>query len=133
MDLNDIGSVSDTTEIELYDIRTQTVIYNDDETPMTIVLHGPYSSKQKRIRDQQQNRRIKRSQRTGGKLTLTAEELYEDQTKMIVACIESWNIQMSGEKLPCNEENIRTILEKFKWIREQIEFAMEDGAAFLTN
>jgi len=133
MDLNDIGAAKDTTEVELYDPRTQTVIMNDDETAMSVTVYGPYSSRQKQIRDNQQNRRIKRSQRTGGKLTLTAEELYEDSTKMIIKCIDSWNIQMNGEKLDCTEENIRTVLEKFKWIRDQIEVVIEDGSSFLEN
>ena len=131
MDLDNIGEVKDTTEVEIFDPRTQTPLINDDGTAMTVTVYGPYSAQQKAVRDNQQNRRIKRAQRTGGKLSLTAEEMYEDQTRLIVKCVQSWNIQRGGEKVDCTEENVRDVLDRYRWLREQLEVVIEDTSSFL--
>jgi len=131
MDLISLEVKSDTTTIVLYHPVDNVPIKNDDDTEMTVTIHGKYSAKYREIQQSQQNARLKRAER-GGKMKLTAAELLADRLDLTVGCVDSWTIQLNGTTPDCTPEAIRTIFTRFPWMREQIEAEMEDTQAFLT-
>jgi hypothetical protein len=130
-DLLAIGKTKETTDVTLYNPITSEVLTNDDGSEMTVTVHGPYSSKYKSISHQQQNRRLQKAQRTGGKLNLSAEEIEASALDLLVKCVADWNITLGGEKPECNESKVREVFTDLPWVREQVDAALGDAQAFL--
>lgn len=131
MDLMNIGTTKDTTDVVLYNPVNSEILLNDDGSEMTVTVHGPYSSKYKSISHNQQNRRLMKAQRTGGKLNLTAEEIESSALDLLVKCVDGWNITVGGEKPECTEAKVRELFETLPWVREQVDAAIGDAQAFL--
>jgi len=91
MDLLNIGKTKETTDVTLYNPVTSEVLTNEDGSEMTITVHGPYSKKYKTIAHAQQNRRLQKAQRTGGKLNLSAEEIEAAGLDLLVKCVDGVN------------------------------------------
>jgi len=130
-DLLAIGKTKETTDVTLYNPITSEVLTNDDGSEMTVTVHGPYSSKYKAISHQQQNRRLQKAQRTGGKLNMTAEEIEASGLDLLVKCVEDWNITLGGDKPACTESKVREVFTELPWLREQIDSAIGDTQSFL--
>ena len=131
MDLMNIGTTKETTDVVLYNPVNSEILINDDNSEMTITVHGPYSSKYKAISHNQQNRRLMKAQRTGGKLNLTAEEIEASALDLLVKCVDGWNITLGGETPDCTEAQVREVFEALPWVREQVDAALGDAQAFL--
>ncbi len=131
MDLMNIGTTKETTDVVLYNPVNSELLLNDDNSEMTITVHGPYSSKYKSISHNQQNRRLMKAQRTGGKLNLTAEEIEASALDLLVKCVDGWNITLGGETPDCTEAKVREVFEDLPWVREQVDAALGDAQAFL--
>lgn len=131
MDLLNIGTAKETTDVTLYNPINSEVLRNEDGSEMTITVHGPYSKKYKAISHAQQNRRLQKAQRTGGKLNLTAEEIEASALDLLVKCVEAWNITIGGEQPAATEAKVREVFEKLPWVREQVDAALGDAQAFL--
>ena len=131
MDLMNIGTTKETTDVTLYNPINSEILVNDDKSEMTITIHGPYSKKYKTISHAQQNRRLMKAQRTGGKLNLTAEELEASALDLLVKCVDGWNITLGGEQPDCKEAKVREVFEALPWVREQVDAALGDAQAFL--
>lgn len=131
MDLLNIGTAKDTTEVTLYNPVNSEILTNADGSEMTITVHGPYSKKYKAVSHAQQNRRLQKAQRTGGKLTVTAEEIEASALDLLIKCVEDWNITLGGEQPPCTEAKVREVFEMLPWVREQVDAALGDAQAFL--
>lgn len=131
MDLMNIGTTKETTDVVLYNPVNSEILTNEDGSEMTITVCGPYSKKYKSISHAQQNRRLMKAQRTGGKLNLTAEEIEASALDLLVKCIESWNITVGGKQPDCKESKVRELFEQLPWVREQVESALGDTQAFL--
>lgn len=131
MDLMNIGTTKETTDVVLYNPVNSEILINDDNSEMTITVHGPYSSKYKAISHNQQNRRLMKAQRTGGKLNLTAEEIEASALDLLVKCVDGWNITLGGETPDCTEAKVREVFEALPWVREQVDAALGDAQAFL--
>lgn len=131
MDLLNIGKTKETTEVNLYNPVTSEVLTNEDGSEMTITVHGPYSKKYKAISHAQQNRRLQKAQRTGGKLNLSAEEIEAAALDLMVKCVEDWNITLGGEQPKCTEAAVRDLFTTLPWVREQVDAALGDAQAFL--
>lgn len=131
MDLLNIGTAKDTTEVTLYNPVNSEILLNADGSEMTITVHGPYSKKYKSISHAQQNRRLQKAQRTGGKLNVTAEEIEASALDLLIKCVESWNITLGGEQPACTEAKVREVFEMLPWVREQVDAALGDAQAFL--
>tara|TARA_R110000787_G_scaffold1259_1_gene4478 strand:+ start:318 stop:719 length:402 start_codon:yes stop_codon:yes gene_type:complete len=131
MDLMNIGTTKETTDVTLYNPINSEILVNDDKSEMTITIHGPYSKKYKSISHAQQNRRLMKAQRTGGKLNLTAEELESSALDLLVKCVDGWSITLGGEKPECKEAKVREVFEALPWVREQVDAALGDAQAFL--
>ena len=131
MDLMNIGTTKETTNVTLYNPVNSEILTNEDGSEMTITVHGPYSKKYKTISHAQQNRRLMKAQRTGGKLNLTAEEIEASGLDLLVKCVDGWDITLAGEKPECKEAKVREVFEKLPWVREQVDAALGDAQAFL--
>ena len=131
MDLMNIGTTKETSDVILYNPINSEILVNDDKSEMTITIHGPYSKKYKTISHAQQNRRLMKAQRTGGKLNLTAEELEASALDLLVKCVDGWKITLGGDKPKCTEAKVREVFETLPWVREQVDAALGDAQAFL--
>lgn len=133
MSLKSVGTVKDTTFVELVHPVTGDPLMVGDEA-MKIEVYGPYSSHYKAISNQQSNMRLQKAQRTGGKTTLTAEQIQSSQLTTLVKCVKSWNVVVeedSEKPEECNEANVRRVFEEYPWVREQVEATFDDTRAFL--
>jgi hypothetical protein len=131
MGLNDIGVVKDTTDVELVHPKTGEILTNDDGTPMTITVYGPYSSTYKAITHAQQNKRLMKAQRMGGKMSLTAEELEASTMELLVKCTADWKITLDKGLEKFSEEKVRQVYTDMPWVRDQVEAVFGDTRAFL--
>lgn len=131
MGLNDIGKVKETTDVELVHPATGETLLNDDKTPMTITVHGPYSSTYKAISHNQQNKRLMKAQRTGGKLNLTAEEIEAASLELLVKCTESWSVTLDKKPEEFSHDKVREVYTTMPWVREQVDAVFGDTRAFL--
>ena len=131
MGLNDIGKVKETTDVELLHPATGEVLLNDDGTPMTITVHGPYSSTYKAVSHAQQNKRLMKAQRTGGKLNLSAEEIEASSLDLLVKCTEGWSLTLDKEPEEFSQDKARQVYLDHPWVREQVDAVFGDTRAFL--
>lgn len=131
MDLLNIGKTKETTNVTLYNPITSELLTNEDGSEMTITVHGPYSKKYKSIAHAQQNRRLQKAQRTGGKLNLSAEEIEAAGLDLLVKCVDGWDITLGGEKPEATEAKVREVFTDLPWVREQVDAALGDAQAFL--
>lgn len=131
MGLKAIGSVKDTTDVEIVHPATGEVLLNDDGTPMTITVYGPYSSTYKSVSHAQQNKRLMKAQRTGGKLNLSAEEIEASSLDLLVKCTADWNITLDDKPEDFSQDKAREVYKEYPWVRDQIDAVFGDTRAFL--
>jgi len=131
MGLNNIGKVKETTDVELVHPSTGETLLNDDGTPMSITVHGPYSSTYKSVTHNQQNKRLMKAQRTGGKISLTAEELEAGSLELLVKCTENWKITLDEGLEEFSQDKARQVYLDYPWVREQVDAVFGDTRAFL--
>jgi len=132
MSLRDVGTVKDTTTITLYHPGTGKDLLNADATPMTVVIHGPYSERYKAVIRDQQQRRMTDMTRGGRSTTMNPDELDAMSRELAVRCVEDWAITLEGdEKLPFSPQAVESVFAEFPWVRDQIMGAMGNVADFL--
>lgn len=131
MSLLSVGKTKDTTDVVLYHPVSGEPLLNGDKTTMTITIHGPYSARYKKISHEQQNRRLIKAQRSGGKLNLTAEEIEASALEILVKCVEAWHVTRDKDLEKFSEENVREVFVNLPWVREQVDAAFGDARAFL--
>lgn len=131
MSLLSVGKTKDTTDVILYHPVSGEPLLNGDKTQMTITIHGPYSARYKKISHEQQNRRLIKAQRSGGKLNLTAEEIEASSMEILVKCVEAWHVTMDKDLEKFSEEKAREVFVTLPWVREQVDAAFGDARAFL--
>jgi len=131
MSLLSIGKTKDTTDVMLYHPVSGEALLNDDGSHMSITIHGPYSKQYKKVSHEQQNRRLVKAQRSGGKLNLTAEEIEASSLEILVKCVAGWNVTLTKGVEEFSEEKVRSTFEALPWVREQVDAAFGDTRAFL--
>jgi len=131
MGLNNIGKPKDTTDVELNHPITGEVLCNDDGSTMTITVYGPHSSTYKSIMHTQQNKRLMKAQRTGGKLNLTSEELEASSMELLVKCVSGWNITMDKKPEEFSQDKVRQVFTDLPWVRDQVDYVFGDTRSFL--
>ncbi|MCF3934350.1 hypothetical protein L1787_13115 [Acuticoccus sp. M5D2P5] len=62
---------------------------------------------------------------------LSAEQVEDLATDVVVAHVVWWNLEAHGEPTPCTEENVKAILNAHRWIERQVVEARDDAATFL--
>ena len=131
MSLLSIGKTKDTTDVVLYHPVNGEALLNDDGSQMSITIHGPYSKRYKQISHEQQNRRLAKAQRSGGKMNLTAEELEASSLEILIKCVVDWNVTLTKGVEKFSEEKVRSTFDTLPWVREQVDAAFGDTRAFL--
>jgi hypothetical protein len=131
MSLLSVGKTKDTTDVLLYHPVSGDALLNEDGTQMSITIHGPYSARYKKISHDQQNRRLIKAQRSGGKLNLTAEEIEASSMEILVKCVDGWNVTLDKGLEKFSEEKVREVFTTLPWVREQVDAAFGDARAFL--
>jgi hypothetical protein len=129
--LNAIGKVKETTDVMLTHPVTGDPVNNADGSQMSITIHGPYSKRYKQISHEQQNRRLIKAQRSGGKLNLTAEDLEESSLELLVKCVDGWNVSLGAKPEAFSEDAVSKLFTDMPWVREQVDAAFGDTKAFL--
>jgi len=129
--LNAIGKTKETTEVLLFHPVTGEPVKNADGSQMSVTIHGPYSKRYKQISHEQQNRRLIKAQRSGGKLNLTAEELEASSLELLVKCVDGWNVSLGEEPEPFSEDAVTKVFTDMPWVREQVDGGFGDTKAFL--
>lgn len=133
MDLTQFEKKSDTVIVELHNPIDFTPLVLDDGTPMTVEVYGKFSDRYKQIQNSQQNARLKRAQRSGGKIPVTAQELRAERLNLVVSCVKSWNIVLDKKTPDCTPDSVKNVFERLPWVMDQVEEAMEDTQAFLKS
>ena len=94
-----------------------------------IKLAGTDSDYYKKELRRQQNKRLKKGIRN-----INAEELEAEAVELLVACTLDWEgVELEGQALECNPENVRKIYKKFPWIKEQVDAFINNRANFIKN
>lgn len=108
--------------------RTIAPLTNDDGSPTTITLLGRASDLYRDLFRQLQEERITRM--AAGIRTTPEDQTIED-TRILVACTKTWNIDaLDGQAFPFSRENAQKLWSdaRFLWIRDAaIAFMRNDG------
>lgn len=130
MSLRSVGKTKDTAVVTLRAPDPRDKLLNEDGSPMTVVLYSPYSPQYKAALRALQR---ESAQDVGGGLTLADDEMDARMEALLVACIKEWAITLDPEEglLPLTEDNVRSVLAEFPWLREQLLVAQGTPANFL--
>lgn len=131
MSLREVGTVRDTTEITLYNPKTRATLYNADGSPMTVTVYGPYSEEYRKVQHDLSNRRLKRAQRGGSGMTITAEEASEAAEELLARIVAGWNLTVDTKPEPFTAESVRAVFKEFPWVKEQVDAVLGDTSDFL--
>jgi hypothetical protein len=132
-DLNDLKPKSDTIEVLLRHPSTDEILTyakGKDKVEMSISIYNPYSAAYKAAIHAQTNKRLVKAAKNR-KSTYTAEELDRASLDLLVAITAGWDIFIGGEAPKFTVDKAKEVFETFPWIRDQLDEAMNDTAAFL--
>jgi len=134
MSLRKIAQTKDTTVVTLVDPDDlETVLTNADGSPMTITVYGPFSKKYKELNFKAQDKRLKKLQRTGGKMQISAEELAEAAREVLMGCVVEWNVTIEDDPEPFTPDAIARVFEEFPWVVTQLDTVIGNELNFLTK
>jgi hypothetical protein len=130
MDLSSLDTVAAASEGAVMPVRhpvTKVALKTEKGEAVTLTVTG---SDSKEFRDQERaliNKRINAGQRTAN-----ADDIYSEATAVLASCVKAWaNIELDGKKLDCTPANVKTVLTRFPWLREQVDAFVGDRANFL--
>jgi hypothetical protein len=64
----------------------------------------------------------------------TQVQIEKDQAELIVACVVDWeNMVVDGDEVPYSVSAALGLLERFPWIRKQLDDAIGDVASFMKS
>jgi hypothetical protein len=100
--------------------------------PVVIMVVGTDSKEYMRVTHAIQNRRLGKRLGKGSRPKMTAEELEADALELLVASTKGWkHIVVDGAELAYSEKNVRTLYQRFPWIKEQVDEFIADRTNFL--
>jgi hypothetical protein len=110
--------------VHLYDEKGD--LMYEDKKPVTITVVGTYSKTYRRVQNEQRLKNLK-----GRRTQLTPEGIDQKANEAIARCVTAWSgFTSEGKPFPYTEENAVALFQAAPWIREQVEEAMGDHAAF---
>jgi len=132
LDLTLLDIVPEGSKMELTHPVTGAVLTQTDGRAVSITLAGEDSEGYRHARRAATNRRLK-SQQSGRRLQVSAEELENDALEMLVGCTVAWDGISLGDQadLPFSSDNARVIYKRLPWLREQAEAFIGDRANFM--
>lgn len=96
------------------------------EEGVTITVVGTYSATYRKAQAANRDKFLK-----GRRGPLSGDALEQQAIETTARCIKSWTgLTSNGADFPCTRENAVSLLTNAPWIREQVEEAMHDHAAF---
>ena len=127
MDLSKIVPKSDVITVTLLYPGTDTVLENDDKTPMTITLYAPHTKEYKAVVYEQANKRIKDQ-----KKEFTVQDYENSSLDLLVGITKEWDITYGGEKPKLNKKKAREVYssEAGFWIIDQLQGGLNSFEAF---
>lgn len=131
-DLAELNMASDAEQgYELRLVHPKT----DEVLDLTITVLGSDSDAyQDTLRELQRKRAREATKGRRIKLLLSPDEQYADATELLVAATTGWaNMTVDGKPLEFSPANARTVYtdRRWRWIREQVDAAINDRANFL--
>lgn len=97
----------------------------DREPGVTITVVGSYSDTYRKLQNKNRDSMLKKRGRLEG------DELEGQSVETTARCIKSWaGFTSSGKEFPYTTANAVALLTSCPWIREQVEEAIHDHAAF---
>lgn len=128
MDLNDYIPKTDDVVVELK--VKDTVLTNEDGSPMTITFYSPYSTEAKNIKHAMVDERIAKAEKSED-TTMSSKEVEELNTLGLARNIKAWNITLDGKQPKLTEKNAVDVLMKAFWIKPLYEGVVEKSVGFM--
>lgn len=128
MDLNDY--IPKTNDLVLELKVKDTVLTNEDGTPMTITFYSPYSTEAKNVKHELVDERIAKIEREGD-TNYSSKELEDINIKGLARNIKEWNITLDGKQPKLTEKNAIDVLTKAFWIKDLYEEAAKSIVGFM--
>lgn len=128
MDISKIDSVKAASlgaVMKLMHPTENTVLTNDDGTPMTITLLGTDSDVYRKAQRLAINRRMK------SRKPATAEDIDSDALDLLSVSTVDWKITLAGSMPACSTEAARDLYATVPWIKEQVDTFINDRSNFL--
>lgn len=98
----------------------------NQDRPVTITVVGTYSSTYRRAAEANRDRMLKQRRNS-----LDGDQIHRQSLELVAACILEWDGFTAGEQpYALTKANAVALLDQCPWIREQVEAAMHDHAAF---
>lgn len=122
MGLNDIGKFKDTSTFELKHPASLEVLDNNDGSPMTITILGPYSKERKKVDYEV------------GKDRLNSDgDFFDFMEELAIRCTVDWKITLDDDKglEEFSEDVVRQVYKDHPWIVSQVQTALGDASSFL--
>ena len=118
------------TVVHLKDAAGELAYYGDkNDQPVTMTVVGTYSTRYRRALDAQRDRAIKRRG-----ANVDGATVGRDATDLLASCVIAWEgIESNGAPLPFSKANVAAVLDACPWIREDVERASNDHAAFFSR
>lgn len=119
------------TRVTLKDETGETLMVKDAQgnpVPAVAVIVGRNSRTFRRIEQAQADRLLRRRS-----ADLTAEVIENNELEKVAGCVKEWNLSDDGKPIPCDRENVITVLRAAPWIRRDFETAMADASRFLVH
>ena len=131
MDLTTLDLASASSEgvkMELYHPITEVSF----DPPVYFTVVGIDSDIYQKANRELVNKRLKKNIAKGRiRLSVTAEEVEQEQVELTAKCIIGWeNVEWEGKPLPYSYENAKKLLS-VSWVREQVDTWIGDRANFL--
>ena len=125
MDLNDLYPKQDTIEVVLvYKDKTLT---NEDGSKMTVEVYLPHTKVSKQVAYTQQNTLMRKRE---AKEEILAEDWVDLGLERLAGITKSWNITLGGEQPKFSKKKAKEVYEKFEFIPELIQEALEKDEDF---
>lgn len=99
--------------------------------PGRMLIRGYDSPTYQNALDEQQRRRLLKASTV--RQVPTVEQLKADEIELLVGLVAGWTIpfELDGKRLEYSADAARVLLERFRWIREQVDRAAAMRANFL--
>lgn len=131
-DLESIGAPKETTKVTLFHPVSGDELRDAEGNPMFVEVYGQDSETFRKVERAITNRNIQKAQKSR-RASLTADQMESQRMERIVKCVKSWNLVIGGESPECEEPKVREVLEKYDWLRDQVEEGIYDRANFLES
>ena len=129
MDLASLAPVTDGVPVPLrHPVTGEKLTHDKTGEPITISIVGMDSDQFRARHRAIINRRLN----AGKKAKVTAEEIETESIGTIAACVTGWaGVNLDGADLTFTIDNVKALLARLPFIREQLDEAIADRANFL--